>query len=54
MRTEDEIIKDFREKYYEEFGVEITYDEAQEQLARLVRFLGVVFYPDIDEIDQNP
>lgn len=55
MRTEEEIIEDYREGYFEEFGEKISVDEAKEQLIRLVKFLKVALktnIADTDKIDQ--
>ena len=56
MRTEEEIIEDYRETYFEEFGEEITFDEAQEHLMRLVKFLRVALKTDdirLENIDHK-
>jgi len=39
MRTQEEIIENYRNKYFEEFGEEITFDKAHEHLTRIVRLL---------------
>jgi len=43
MQLSQEAIEQFRKKYCEEFGEEISPDEASEKLLRLVNFMRVIF-----------
>ena len=58
MKPDDETIENFRKVYFEEFGDEISRDEAHEKFLRLVNFVRVILRPGLprkpDEFDQPP
>ena len=67
MKPSQETIEQFRKAYQEEFGEEITAEEAYEKFLRVVNFLRVLFHPmpnrtngsvdqksQIDTLEPNP
>ncbi|MFA5386187.1 MAG: hypothetical protein WC297_00690 [Candidatus Paceibacterota bacterium] len=67
MKPSDETIEEFRKNYFEEFGEEISKEEAYKKFLRVVNILRVILYPDSEKgrnpesdtplfptVDQNP
>jgi hypothetical protein len=54
MKPDNETIDKFQKLYFEEFGEEITKQEAYEKFLRLTNFMRVVLRPDLDiELDDK-
>lgn len=49
MKISDKHIEEFQKNYLEEFGEEISKEEAREKFLRLVNLLRVILYPRYKE-----
>lgn len=54
MKPSDGIIEKFQKIYFEEFGEEISKEEAYEKFLRLVNLLRVILYSTSQKVDQKP